>query len=141
MHMPSAKPISSEALGGTANVIPLTDEKTGLETLKNIPGISRPSKKDPVFHRLIFIFRSGISYVILPGIDADPVQTGSGGGAPVAACWGLINLFAGGGFSRASVFALGIMPAYIPASIAMQLLAHRGTFFCPFTERRRKRPP
>ena len=59
--------------------------------------------------------------MILPGIDADLYKQAGWKEAPVAALLGLINLFAGGGFSRASVFALGIMP-YISASIAMQLL-------------------
>jgi len=75
---------------------------------------------------LILIFRIG-SYVMLPGIDAEiykgAVNANSDGGL-----LGLINLFAGGGFSRASVFALGIMP-YISASIAMQLLAIAVPYF------------
>jgi preprotein translocase subunit SecY len=90
-----------------------------IETLKNIWHIEDLRKRILYTLGLIFIYRVG-SYVMLPGIDAalykQAVEGSSGGGL-----LGLINLFAGGGFSRASIFALGIMP-YISASIAMQLL-------------------
>jgi preprotein translocase subunit SecY len=66
----------------------------------------------------VLIYRLG-TYVVLPGIDPTQLERiteqGSGG------ILGIVNLFAGGAFSRASVFALGIMP-YISASIAIQLL-------------------
>ncbi|HAE13719.1 MAG: preprotein translocase subunit SecY [Chitinophagales bacterium] len=90
-----------------------------IETLKNIWHIEDLRKRILYSIGLIFIFRLG-SYVILPGIDADLYKQAVEGGAS-GGLLGLINLFAGGGFSRASVFALGIMP-YISASIAMQLL-------------------
>lgn len=67
---------------------------------------------------LIAVYRLG-SYIILPGINPEQLATllaGQRTGLP-----GLINLFAGGAFSRASLFALGIMP-YISASIIVQLL-------------------
>lgn len=68
---------------------------------------------------LLLIYRLG-SYVVLPGIDPVILEdlTPQGGGAGLT---GLIDLFAGGAFSRASVFALGIMP-YISASIVVQLM-------------------
>src|SRR5690606_22463929 len=59
------------------------------------------------------IFRI-MSYVVLPGVDTDALTTNN----PIA---GILDLFAGGAFSRASIAALGIMP-YITASIIMQLL-------------------
>ena len=62
----------------------------------------------------LIIFRLG-SYIVLPGIDAQAL-TGNQGGI-----FDLINTFLGGSFSRASIFALGIMP-YISASIVVQLL-------------------
>lgn len=66
---------------------------------------------------LILIYRFG-TFITLPGIDptklTNMADSGSGG------LLGIVNLFAGGAFSRASVFALGIMP-YISASIAIQL--------------------
>jgi preprotein translocase subunit SecY len=93
--------------------------KRFIETLKNIWQIEDLRKRILFTIGLIFIFRVG-SYIMLPGVDPglykQAVEGSTGGGL-----LGLINLFAGGGFSRASVFALGIMP-YISASIAMQLL-------------------
>ncbi|MBS1491084.1 MAG: preprotein translocase subunit SecY [Bacteroidetes bacterium] len=62
----------------------------------------------------LVIFRLG-SYIVLPGIDANKL-TGNQGGI-----FDLLNTFLGGSFTRASVFALGIMP-YISASIVVQLL-------------------
>lgn len=74
---------------------------------------------------LILIYRLG-SYVVLPGIDSNLLaaenQNSSSGLA------GLIDIFAGGAFSRASIFALGIMP-YISASIVIQLLGMAIPYF------------
>lgn len=67
---------------------------------------------------LIVVYRLG-TYIALPGIDPTQLEKVSSDGA--SGILGLVNLFAGGAFSRASVFALGIMP-YISASIAIQLL-------------------
>jgi len=65
----------------------------------------------------LIIFRLG-SYVVLPGIDPE-VLAAVGGEAQ--GIFGLLNTFLGGAFSRASIFALGIMP-YISASIVIQLM-------------------
>jgi preprotein translocase subunit SecY len=65
----------------------------------------------------LLIYRLG-SFVVLPGVDSVAIEEANGDPEGLA---GLINIFAGGAFSRASVFALGIMP-YISASIIMQLL-------------------
>src|ERR1017187_3779252 len=67
---------------------------------------------------LILIYRLG-TYITLPGINPTALESIKGQGTN--GILGLVNLFAGGAFSRASVFALGIMP-YISASIAVQLL-------------------
>jgi preprotein translocase subunit SecY len=92
--------------------------KKMIATLQNIWSIEDLRKRILLTLGLIFIFRVG-TYITLPGIDpgmlANMKAQGSGG------ILGLVNLFAGGAFSRASVFALGIMP-YISASIAVQLL-------------------
>ena len=68
---------------------------------------------------LLAIYRIG-AQIVLPGID--PIQlseladrTGGGG------LLGVLNMFTGGAFANASVFALGIMP-YISASIVVQLM-------------------
>jgi preprotein translocase subunit SecY len=64
---------------------------------------------------LVLVYRAGC-YITLPGINPNMlVLEGSQEGL-----LGLFNMFAGGAFSRASVFALGVMP-YISASIFMQL--------------------
>jgi len=65
----------------------------------------------------LLIYRVG-SFVVLPGVNYAILskKTGNEG------ITGLLNLFAGGSFSRASIFALGVMP-YISASIVVQLLS------------------
>ena len=65
----------------------------------------------------LIIFRLG-SYVVLPGIDPEILEQVGGQAQGI---FGLLNTFLGGAFSRASIFALGIMP-YISASIVMQLM-------------------
>jgi preprotein translocase subunit SecY len=67
---------------------------------------------------LVVIYRLG-TYIALPGID--PTGLGALASAGSNGILGIVNLFAGGAFARASIFALGIMP-YISASIAVQLL-------------------
>ncbi|HEY9178616.1 MAG TPA: preprotein translocase subunit SecY [Flavipsychrobacter sp.] len=86
-----------------------------IETLKNIWSIEELRKRIIYTLALILIYRVG-SYVVLPGIDPQILALeGSQEGL-----LGLFNMFAGGSFSRASIFALGVMP-YISASIFMQL--------------------
>lgn len=85
-----------------------------VKTLKNIWKIEELRQRIILTFSLILIYRIG-SYVVLPGVISDNLSSNSTGLA------GLIDLFAGGAFSRASIFALGIMP-YISASIIMQLL-------------------
>tara|TARA_R110002096_G_scaffold201351_2_gene385810 strand:- start:601 stop:1911 length:1311 start_codon:yes stop_codon:yes gene_type:complete len=65
---------------------------------------------------ILMVYRAG-SYITLPGVDASALID-SGGNA--SSLLGLFDLFVGGAFSRAGVFALGIMP-YITASIIIQL--------------------
>jgi preprotein translocase subunit SecY len=65
----------------------------------------------------LIIFRLG-SYVVLPGIDPEILAQVGGEAEGI---FGLLNTFLGGAFSRASIFALGIMP-YISASIVIQLM-------------------
>ncbi|MBX5439039.1 MAG: preprotein translocase subunit SecY, partial [Thermoflavifilum sp.] len=87
-----------------------------IETIRNIWSIEDLRKRILYTFGLIFVYRIG-SFIILPGINPalltlENAQKG---------LLGLFDMFAGGSFSRASIFALGIMP-YISASIAMQLL-------------------
>lgn len=67
----------------------------------------------------ILVYRLG-AHVVLPGVD--PAQLGNLQAQTSSGILGLLDMFAGGAFSQASVFALGIMP-YISASIVIQLLA------------------
>jgi preprotein translocase subunit SecY len=67
---------------------------------------------------LIFIYRLG-SFIVLPGIDPNKLATLAT--STESGMLGLLDTFVGGAFSKASIFALGIMP-YISASIFMQLM-------------------
>src|SRR5882757_6421813 len=71
----------------------------------------------------LLIYRVG-SFVVLPGVNANIVNTQQG----KEGLLGLLNMFAGGSFSRVSIFALGVMP-YISASIVMQLLGIAVPYF------------
>ena len=95
--------------------ITLVFVKKLIDTLKNIWSIEELRNRLLFTIGLILVYRIGC-YVVLPGIDPQvlSMQTGTGG------LLGLIDMFAGGAFSNASIFALGVMP-YISASIFMQL--------------------
>lgn len=67
---------------------------------------------------LLLVYRLG-TYVVLPGIDPNMLENLASQGSQ--GIFGILDMFAGGAFSRASIFALGIMP-YISASIVIQLL-------------------
>ncbi len=71
------------------------------------------------------IYRFG-SFVVLPGID--PAKLGQLQSQTRGGLMSLLDMFSGGAFSNASIFALGIMP-YISASIVMQLLAVAVPYF------------
>ena len=91
--------------------------KNLIKTIKEIWAVDELKKRILYTLTLILVYRIG-SYIVLPGIDADKLASASGGDNSIL---NLINMFAGGAFSRASIMALGIMP-YISASIVMQLL-------------------
>jgi preprotein translocase subunit SecY len=90
--------------------------KKFIQTLKNIWSIEELRSKIVVTLLLILVYRFG-SHVVLPGIDPNKLNLS---GAKEGLL-GLFDTFAGGSFSNASIFALGIMP-YISASIFMQLM-------------------
>ncbi|MEQ8625827.1 MAG: preprotein translocase subunit SecY [Vicingaceae bacterium] len=92
--------------------------KRFFETLKNIWTIEDLRVRIINTLGLLLIYRLG-SYVVLPGVDSQALEIANAGNSGGIA--GLLDLFAGGAFSRASIFALGIMP-YISASIVVQLL-------------------
>lgn len=89
-----------------------------IDTLRNIWKIEELKNRILTTLGLILIFRIGC-YVVLPGVDSEALEnaTAAGGGGGLS---GLLDMFTGGAFSRASIFSLGIMP-YISASIIMQL--------------------
>ncbi len=87
-----------------------------IETLKNIWSIAELKSKILVTLGLLLVYRFG-SHIVLPGLDPNKIKLNSAKSGAL----GLIDAFAGGAFSQASIFALGIMP-YISASIFMQLM-------------------
>ncbi|MEJ7627585.1 MAG: preprotein translocase subunit SecY [Ferruginibacter sp.] len=92
--------------------------KKFVKTLKNIWSIDELRNKIVFTLLLLFIYRLG-SFIVLPGIDPNKLanlESSTQGGM-----LGLLDAFVGGAFSKASIFALGIMP-YISASIFMQLM-------------------
>ncbi len=99
--------------------------KNLLNTLKNIWKIEDLRVRILNTLGFILIYRLG-SYVVLPGVNSEALAaTHNGANEGIV---GLINIFAGGAFSRASVFGLGIMP-YISASIVIQLLGMALPYF------------
>lgn len=93
--------------------------KKFIEALKNCWSIEDLRQRLLITLLFTAIYRFG-SYVVLPGINASmlvQLKSQTSGGL-----MSLLDMFSGGAFSNASIFALGIMP-YITASIVMQLLA------------------
>jgi len=96
-----------------------------IETLKNIWKIEDLRSRLLTTLLFVMVYRFG-SYIVLPGIDptalsALKAQTSGG-------LLALLDMFSGGAFANASVFALGIMP-YISASIVIQLLSIAVPYF------------
>ena len=99
--------------------------KNLITTLKNIWKIEELRTRILVTLGFILIYRLG-SFVVLPGID--PTQLAALQQQASSGLLGLLNLFTGGAFAQASIFALGIMP-YISASIVVQLLGVAVPYF------------
>ncbi|MCE9539532.1 MAG: preprotein translocase subunit SecY, partial [Bacteroidetes bacterium] len=99
--------------------------KNLINTLKNIWKIDDLRVRILNTLGFILIYRLG-SYIVLPGVNSAVLSEASKGANEGIV--GLINIFAGGAFSRASVFGLGIMP-YISASIVIQLLGMALPYF------------
>ncbi|MBQ2247467.1 MAG: preprotein translocase subunit SecY [Tidjanibacter sp.] len=89
-----------------------------VETIKNIFKIEELKKRILYTLGLLLIYRFG-SFVVIPGIDPNALSALSAQTAD--GLMGLLDIFSGGAFSNASIFALGVMP-YISASIIVQLL-------------------
>lgn len=92
--------------------------KKFIETISKIWSIEELRTRILITLLFVFIYRVG-SFIVLPGVNPDQLvslrnQTSDG-------IMALLNMFSGGAFSNASIFALGIMP-YISASIVIQLM-------------------
>lgn len=99
--------------------------KRFIDTLRNIYKIEELRTRILYTLGIVLIYRLG-SYIVLPGVDPNQLvnlQRQTEGGL-----LGLLDMFSGGAFSNASIFALGIMP-YISASIVIQLLGMAIPYF------------
>ncbi len=96
-----------------------------IETIRNIFKIEELRKRILFTLLIILIYRFG-SFVVIPGID--PNKLSALQNSSTQGLLGLLNMFSGGAFGNASVFALGIMP-YITASIIIQLLGMAIPYF------------
>ncbi len=96
-----------------------------IEILRNINKIEELKKRILYTLGIILVYRFG-SYVVIPGVD--PSMLANLQNQASSGLLGLLNMFSGGAFSNASVFALGIMP-YISASIVIQLLGMAIPYF------------
>src|SRR4030042_3230852 len=95
--------------------------KAFIETIKNIYKIEELRSRIMYTLVILVIYRLG-SHIVLPTVDPVLLDIKTEG------VLGIIDIFSGGAFSRASVFALGIMP-YISASIVIQLLGVAVPYF------------
>lgn len=91
-----------------------------IETIKNIFKIEDLKKRIIYTLLLLLVYRLG-SFVVMPGIDPSAIANSDLARQTSEGLMGLLNMFSGGAFGNASVFALGVMP-YISASIVLQLL-------------------
>ena len=99
--------------------------RKAIETLKNIWKIEDLRQRILITILFVAIYRFG-SYVVLPGIN--PGMLTQLHQQTIEGLLALLNMFSGGAFSNASIFALGIMP-YISASIVIQLLGIAVPYF------------
>jgi len=100
----------------------LATNKKLVETLKNIYKIEELRKRVIYTIGLLLVFRLG-SFVVIPGINPNALGEGSALASQLEGngLLGLLNVFSGGAFGNAAIFALGVMP-YITASIIIQLM-------------------
>jgi preprotein translocase subunit SecY len=96
-----------------------------IDTIRNIWRIEDLRNRILYTLGILLIYRLG-SYITLPGID--PTQLAGLKQQTASGVLGLLDMFSGGAFSNASIFALGIMP-YISASIVVQLLGIAVPYF------------
>ncbi len=100
----------------------LATNKKFVETLKNIYKIEALRKRSRYTLGLLLVYRLGC-FVVIPGINPNALGEGSALASQLEGngLLGLLNVFSGGAFGNAAIFALGVMP-YITASIIIQLM-------------------
>ena len=96
-----------------------------IQTIQNIFKIEELRKRIVYTLLLLVVYRLGC-FIVLPGID--PTQLANLEAQASDGLLGLLNMFSGGAFGNASIFALGVMP-YISASIVIQLLGMMIPYF------------
>lgn len=99
--------------------------KAFIDTIKNIYRIEELRSRILYTLGILLIYRLGAK-IVLPGVDPSQLQLLQERASQ--GVLGLLNMFSGGAFANASVFALGIMP-YISASIVIQLLGIAVPYF------------
>ena len=99
-------------------------------TIRNIFKIEDLRKRILYTLLIVLVYRLG-SHIVLPGINPGALSAFSK--STQEGLLGLLDLFSGGAFSNASIFALGVMP-YISASIVIQLM----TLAVPYFQRLQK---
>lgn len=106
--------------------------KKFIETIKNIWAITELRDRIFIALALILVYRLG-AHVVLPGVNVNALTETLQQQSKDNGLLDLINMFSGGAFANASIFALGIMP-YITASIVVQLM----TIAVPYFQRLQK---
>ena len=107
----------------------LAANKKVVETLKNIYKIEELRKRVIYTVGLLLVYRLGC-FVVIPGINPNVLGEGSAYASQLEGngLLGLLNVFSGGAFGNAAIFALGVMP-YITASIIIQLMGMMIPYF------------
>ena len=99
--------------------------KKFIDTLRNIWKIEELRKRILFTLGILLVYRIG-SFIVLPGVIPSVLENSTSSNA--SDLLGLINVFTGGAFNNAAIFALGIMP-YITASIIIQLMGFAVPYF------------
>ena len=99
--------------------------KKFIDTFRNIWKIEELRKRILFTLVILMVYRFG-SFIVLPGVIPSVLQESTSSNA--SDLLGLINVFTGGAFNNAAIFALGIMP-YITASIIIQLMGFAVPYF------------
>lgn len=101
--------------------------KKFITTIQNIWKIKELRNRILFTLALLAVYRLG-SYIVLPGVMPSVLDAAARNSSTPNDLLGLINVFTGGAFNNAAIFALGIMP-YITASIIIQLLGFAVPYF------------